>query len=114
VTLHDALREIVGDIEAEDREEEPLVRAIDTNLYEVDGSLPLDELETLTGVPVEDDEHATVAGFLMEQSDKVLEVGDQIDHEGVLYTVEEMEGKRVSRLTVQTPEPELFKEDTRA
>lgn len=106
VTLHDALREIVGDIEAEDRDEPPMVQEIEQNLYEVDGRFPLDELESITGVPVVDDEHSTVAGFLMEQSDKVLEVGDKIDHEGVLYTVEEMDGKRVSRLLVQTSEPQ--------
>jgi len=107
ITLHDALREVVGDIEAEDREDVPQVKTLDTNLYEVDGGFPLDELESITGVAVVDEEHTTVAGFLMEQSDKVLEVGDQIDHEGVRYTVEEMEGKRVSRLLVQTPEAEL-------
>lgn len=106
VTLHDALREVVGDIEAEDREDVPQVKTLDTNLYEVDGGFPLDELESITGVPVVDEEHTTVAGFLMEQSDKVLEVGDQIDHEGVRYTVEEMDGRRVSRLLVQTPETE--------
>ncbi|MBX3175779.1 MAG: HlyC/CorC family transporter [Candidatus Hydrogenedentes bacterium] len=105
ITLHDALREIVGDIEAEDREDVYFVKELDKHTYEVDGSFPLDELETITGFPVEDEEHTTVAGFLMEQSDKVLEVGDRIDHEGVLYTVEAMDGKRVSRLLVQTPEP---------
>lgn len=111
VTLHDALREVVGDIEAEDREDSALVKELDDHLYEVDGSYPLDELEDITGVAVEDESHTTVAGFLMEQSDKVLEVGDKIDHGGVVYTVEEMEGKRVSRLTVQTPEAELTQEE---
>lgn len=113
VTLHDALREVVGDIDAGDKEEEPLVKELENNLYQVDGSYPLDELESITGVPVVDEEHTTVAGFLMEQSDKVLEVGDQIDHEGVIYTVEEMEGKRVSRLMVQTPEGELTQEEAK-
>lgn len=103
VTLHDALREIVGDIESDDHPEEPTVVQLGKNLFEVDGSFSLDELETLTGVPVDDEEHATVAGFLMEQSDKVLEVGDQIRHEGVRYTVEAMEGKRVSRLRIRIP-----------
>ena len=57
-------------------------------------------------VPVDDEEHTTVAGFLMAQSDKVLEVGDQIRHEGVRYTVEEVDGKRVSRLQIRVPEEE--------
>jgi len=101
VTLHDALREIVGELEVEDETEEPAVVQLEKDLYEVDGSFSLDELEALTGVPVNDEEHATVAGFLMEQSDKVLEVGDHIRHEGVRYTVEAVEGKRVSRLQIR-------------
>lgn len=101
VTLQDALREVVGELEDDWRDEPPLYTEVRQNVYQVDGSLPLDELESLTGVPVNDDEHTTVAGFLMEQSDKVLEVGDRIDHEGVRYTVEEVDGKRVSRLKIQ-------------
>lgn len=101
VTLHDALREIVGELEVENVTEEPSVVQLEKDLYEVDGSFSLDELEALTGVPVNDDEHSTVAGFLMEQSDKVLEVGDHIRHEGVRYTVEAVEGKRVSRLQIR-------------
>jgi putative hemolysin len=103
VTLHDALREIVVDIDAGDGPEESAVVQVGNNLFEVDGRFPLDELEALTGVSVDDEEHETVAGFLMEQSEKVLEVGDQIRHEGVRYTVEAMEGKRVSRLRIEIP-----------
>jgi len=105
VTLHDALREIVGDIEASERPEKPAVLHLGKGLYEVDGSFSLEELEELTGVPVDDEEHTTVAGFLMEQSDKVLEVGDHIRHSGVRYTVEAMDGKRVSRLRIRVPLP---------
>lgn len=101
VTLQDALREVVGELEDDWRDEPPLYTELRQNVYQVDGSLPLDELEALTGVPVHDDEHTTVAGFLMEQSDKVLEVGDRIEHEGVRYTVEEVDGKRVARLKIQ-------------
>ncbi len=103
VTLHDALREIVGEMELDDRPDESTVVQLEKDLYEVDGRFPLDELEALTGVPVDDEEHATVAGFLMEQSDKVLEVGDHIRHEGVRYTVEAVDGKRVSRLQIRIP-----------
>ena len=100
VTLHDALREIVVDIDADGVPEASPVRRLGQNLYEVDGSFPLDELESLTGVSVDDEEHETVAGFLMAQSDKILEVGDEIRHEGIRYTVKSVEGKRVARLQV--------------
>lgn len=113
VTLQDALREVVGELEDDWRDEPPLYTELRQNVYQVDGSLPLDELETLTGVPVKDDEHTTVAGFLMEQSDKVLEVGDRIEHEGVRYTVEEVDGKRVSRLKIQILRAQTTQEEAR-
>lgn len=113
VTLQDALREVVGELEDDWRDEPPLYTEVRQNVYQVDGSLPLDELEALTGVPVNDDEHTTVAGFLMEQSDKVLEVGDRIEHEGVRYTVEEVDGKRVSRLKIQILHTQAPQEEAR-
>ena len=102
VTLHDALREIVVDIDTDGTPEISAVRRLSKHLYEVDGSFPLDELESLTGVSVDDEEHETVAGFLMAQSDKILEVGDEIRHGGIRYTVKSVEGKRVARLQINT------------
>ncbi len=101
VTMQDALREVVGDVGEE--EEAPSSQEIKPGVYRIEGGFPLDELEELAGVPVEDEEHTTVAGFLMEQTEKILEVGDELEHKGVRYTVEEMDGKRVSRLVVHVP-----------
>jgi putative hemolysin len=101
VTLQDALREIVGNIGEEDDEDEPVCVELGEGEYRLEGSFPLDDLEALTGVSVTDGEHMTIAGFLMEQSDKLPDPGDRIEHDGVLYTVEEVDGKRVSRVRVK-------------
>jgi len=104
VTLQDALREVVGDIGEEDEEEEPLYTALGDGLYEIDGGYPLDELEELTGVHVQDAEHTTVGGFLMDKSERILSAGDEIEDAGVRYTIEAMDGKRVSRVHMCLPE----------
>jgi len=104
ITLQDALREVVGDIGDDTEDEAPMVHEIHKGVYRVDGSLPLHELEELTGVPIQDEEHTTVAGFLMDQTDRIPEVGDRIEHAGVTYTVEAVEGKRVALLRIQVPE----------
>ena len=102
VTLQDALREVVGDIgEEDDADEEPPYKEIAEGVYRVEGSFPLDELQELTGVEADAGEHTTVAGFIMEQTDKIPEAGDQIEHEGVRYIVEAVDGKRVERLRIQ-------------
>ena len=55
----------------------------------------------MTGVDIEDDEHLTVAGYLMGQADKLPEVGDRFVHGSVTYTVEAVEGKRLGILRVE-------------
>jgi len=101
VTLQDAVREVVGDIGEDDELEAPLYTPIEEGVFQVDGSLPLDDLAELTGIPVQDEEHTTVAGFVMAHSDRVPQVGDEIEAEGIRCRVEEVEGKRLSRLRIQ-------------
>ncbi|MBI2425168.1 MAG: HlyC/CorC family transporter [Candidatus Hydrogenedentes bacterium] len=105
VTLQDAIREVVGDIGEEDDDEQPLWEEVRPGVYLADGSLSLYELEKNLGISVDEGEHTTIAGFLMEQTDKVLEVGDELEHDSVRFKVEAMEGRRVSRLRIQVKPP---------
>jgi CBS domain containing-hemolysin-like protein len=107
VTLQDALGEVVGDLIGDDEEDEPLYTHLGEGHYHVDGALPLDELERLTGIEIDDDEHTTVAGFLMDRSERVLEPGDEVEHYGVRYKVEEMDGRRVVRVLMTVPLQEV-------
>lgn len=100
VTLEDAIEQVVGEIMDEDEQEERAYEKISEGRYRVEGSLALDELSELIGVQIEDEEHETLAGFLMEQTDKIPEVGDQISHRGVVFTVEAVDGKRAATVHV--------------
>ena len=104
ITLQDALREVVGDIGDDVEEMPPLYVKVDDGIYRIDGSLSLHELEELTSVTFEDDEHTTVAGFLMDKTDKIPEVGDTIEHSGIEFTVEKVDGKRVAQLRLHVLE----------
>ncbi len=101
VTLEDAIEEVVGDIQDAPDEDEPLYKRLEERKLRVDGTLPLDELSDLIGILVEDEEHETVAGFLMAQTSKILEKGDRVHHNGVDFVVEKMDGKRVASLVVE-------------
>ena len=106
VTLQDALREVVGDIGEEDDGLELLCESLGTGRYRVDGALPLEDLEELIGIVVDDEEHTTVAGFLMSKSDKIPEAGDEIMYAGVRFRIEQVREKRVMRVLIDCP-PEL-------
>ncbi len=105
VTLEDAIEQVVGEIHDQSDERREQITTIGDGVYRIDGSLPLHELSTLLGVPIDDDEHETVGGFLMNQIHKIPEQGDQSEHLGARFTVDEVDGKRVTRLTVQVLPP---------
>jgi len=108
VTLEDAMEEVVGDIMDEGEEEEPDYEQVAENEYRVDGGFRLDELSELVHIELEDGAHETVAGFLMDRTEKIPEVGDRVEHAGIIFTVEAVDGKRASVVRVQVgPTPEV-------
>jgi putative hemolysin len=123
VTLQDALREIVGNVGEEEESQEEIPTMVSPGVFRVSGSFPLDELEELSGVQVEDSEHTTVAGFLMSMSDKILVEGDIVEHAGVIFRIEEVDGKRVANVRIQVVSsehavrggnPQAVKDDVRS
>ena len=101
VTLEDAMEQVVGDIMDEDEHDEPEYEQVTANEFLVDGGMALDDLSSLIGKDLQDEEHETLAGFLMDLTDKILEPGDEITHMGVRFTVLSCEGKRVSSVRVR-------------
>lgn len=104
-TLEDAIEEVVGDIRDEEEKEPELYQRLGDGAILVDGRFPLDELCDLIGVKLEDDEHETVAGFFIDHTNKIPEKGDKMTHEGIVFTVEKVDGKRTSSLHIQISNP---------
>ena len=65
----------------------------------------------LLGIPINDDEHETVGGFLMNRFNKIPEPGDESIDLGARFIVEKVSGKRVSSVTVQVLPPVAQGED---
>lgn len=105
VTLDDAIEAVVGEIRDTAKHSGKLHRRLAKGIYRVDGSMPLDELSRLLDVEIESPDHETVAGFLMEQLKRIPEPADRIDYNGVHFTVEAVEGKRATSLTIDIRQP---------
>jgi len=101
VTLHDAIELVVGVIHDEDEEDVPPYKQIGEGIYRVEGSLSLNELSDLLHVPIQDEEHNTVAGFLMHHIERLPVVGDRISHLDVTFTVEKVERRHASLVRVE-------------
>lgn len=109
LTIKDLLESIAGDFP--ELYETPEERSIQTNADKsltVEGSFEMPILEQEIGlIPLYYDEvdFHTVAGFMIEELERIPEVGEWVDHQGWRFEVIEKEGQRIERIKVY-PSPE--------
>lgn len=101
VALEDVLEEIVGEIEDEFDLPDATLRRVDDETVEVAGSMTIDDFnETcLTTLP-QDRSARTMAGLVFDELGRGPRVGDAVTFDGVTLRVAELDGLRITRLTV--------------
>ncbi len=103
VTIEDLLEEIVGEIQDEYDEEEPLIEHLDADRVRVDGRASIDDLLDLWDMKVtleDEDEYDTVGGFVYHRIGGVPSPGDEIRFSGLRLTVETTDARRVGKVMV--------------
>jgi magnesium and cobalt exporter, CNNM family len=104
-TLEDLLEEIVGEIEDEfDLPDDSVVQLGDRR-WRFQGTVTLDEFNEQLETQLESEDYHTMAGFVFGQLGRAPEPGDEVEFEGMLFRVEEVEGSRILLLTVTLPDP---------
>jgi CBS domain containing-hemolysin-like protein len=100
ITLEDLLEEIVGDISDEhDEEVNEQITEIDKHTYVLDGGLAVRDLNRRLKLTVPESEvYTTVGGFLMTEAGHVLQPGEVVQHDGLVFEVERVEKRRVMRV----------------
>ena len=104
MTIEDLLEEIVGEIQDEYDEEEPMTVRISENEARVDGRASVDDLAELFGLDLSEMEDAaeydTVGGLVYHRIGGVPRPGDKISlqDEGLTLTVETTDGRRVGKV----------------
>jgi len=100
ITLEDLLEEIVGDISDEhDEEVNEQITEIDKHTYVLDGGLAVRDLNRRLKLSVPESEvYTTVGGFLMTEAGHVLQPGEVVQHDGLVFEVERVEKRRVMRV----------------
>ncbi len=117
VTIYDLLEEIVGDLpdEFEPVEQEWIIK-IDENVFNVDGRLPMADIEEELGRKVSCEESCdTVGGFAYWAFGKIPATGEEVTTGAFNLAVLEMDGNRVSRVKISyimTAEEEKSEENT--
>jgi len=100
VTMEDLLEEIVGEIldEYDEPPEHPEREGAD--LVIVPGNTNIGELNERFGLDVPDDDYTTIGGFVFGALGRLPVVGDRTTAGGAVFTVREMDGRRVETLAV--------------
>jgi CBS domain containing-hemolysin-like protein len=103
VTIEDLLEEIVGEIQDEYDEEEPLIVSLSDDEARIDGRADVDDLAELFNIELgleDEDEYDTVGGLIYHRIGGVPKPGDQILVDGLTLTVETTDGRRVGKVLV--------------
>jgi magnesium and cobalt exporter, CNNM family len=101
VTLEDLLEEIVGEIEDEFDLPDESVEQVDEDTIAIDGTFPIDDFNEQFAVALPQEDYHTVAGFVFGLLGHAPQRGDEVAHDGMLFSVLEVEGSRIDRLSVR-------------
>ncbi len=112
ITFQDILEYIVGDIPEEFEPEEPYIKRVGKNKWEVSGKLEVELLEEDLGIKLpEDYEFDTVAGFILDYLKRFPTEGEEFEYENFRFKILKMESNRIiSVLIEKLPEKEVKEE----
>jgi len=98
-TLEDLLEEIVGEIQDEHEEDEPLdFQTLGGGVTRIWGGVALRDVNEHLELSLPEDDFDTVGGFVFGGLNRIPVVGDMVDVEGGTFRVVKMRGRRVEFL----------------
>ncbi len=105
VTLEDILEEIVGEISDEYDDMDLVYSKLDENTYVFEGKTPLVDLYKILqieGTEFEEKkgESSTLAGFLLEQTGKILKKNERFSLENYTFVVESADKRKIKRVKI--------------
>lgn len=100
VTLEDTLEQIFGEIgdEHDVKRPQPVVEA---PRLDVEGTIPIVDLENQYGIVLPSGDFETLAGFLLARTGDLPKAGHVVEYEHRTYTVVEMDRNRIARVRIE-------------
>jgi CBS domain containing-hemolysin-like protein len=100
ITIEDIIEEIVGEIQDEFDVERP-VFLVKGNETSIDARLLIEEVNDYFGIDIKDEENDTIGGWFFARLQEMPEIGSTLEYGDYLFTVQEMSGRRITRLLVK-------------
>jgi putative hemolysin len=98
--MEDLLEEIVGEILDEYDESPELPARENADTVIVPGNSDISELNSRFGLSVPEDAFTTIGGFVFGRLGRLPAVGDRVTAGNAVFTVREMDGRRIDSLAV--------------
>lgn len=115
ITMEDLVEEIVGEIRDEyDEDENDFIRELEENIYDVDASIKLDDLNDALSTKLHSDDYDSIGGFVIELLDKIPNEGETAHFENIDFTVTKVNKNRIERVRLEITPPTPSEEDTNA
>jgi len=77
ITLEDLLEELVGEI-ADESDTEPEMRKVSEGVFELEGTMHLDDIRKMAGVNCSSEEYDTIGGFVLEKLGRIPKKGEKV------------------------------------
>ena len=105
ITMEDLLEEIVGEIRDEyDGDEAELIQEIDDNVYLVEGSMKLDDINDAINTNFNSEDYDSIGGLIIESLDRLPENKESVTLEdGTTLQVEEISQNRITKVLITLP-----------
>lgn len=113
ITLEDILEELVGEIQDEEDDEEKIVDKVGENVFWVQATQPLDEINEYLpkDFPLsEDNEYNTLAGFILHELEEIPEENQEFNINDYHFKILKMNNKSVDLVELVYEEPSIVDE----
>jgi CBS domain containing-hemolysin-like protein len=104
ITLEDLLEEIVGEVSDPFDSISPEFQVLADGSIMIEGMTMIEDVNMKLGLNLVDPDYDTIAGYVLGKLGRIPKVNDVIEADNLRLRVEEMDGRRVSKLTLILPE----------
>ena len=100
VTIEDLVEEIVGEF-ADERDAPEFIRLITPQILECDARTEVDMLEEHYGLAIPEGDYETVAGYILDRTGTIPEIGTELDLRDSIITVIDADARAIRKIRIR-------------
>ena len=103
ITLHDIIENLVGEMPQEDENIEPDIFIREDKSALVSGDASIELMSQFIDdfiVNFEDINYSTIAGFVLDNINKIPQLGDKFEYEDLMFEIIDLDGNRIDKVLI--------------